>query len=739
VVAVSGAVLHGLRLPGSFVVVVQLIVLGVALCWQMTGVPVPLGGAWPRLAAAFADSWASAQQYSAPVPRDAPPIDPLLVAGGAACMLVIDVVVGTMRRAALAGLPLLAIYSVPLAVMGSGVSWVVFALTAVGFLLMLYLQESRHIATWARPWGHDPDSLERGSHQGSGESRRSSAAAIGGVATALAIVAPAFMPHFGVDLPTGGFASGSGGSIDMGNPMIDMNHDLIQGPDNDWLTVHTDDPHPGYLRLWVLNHFADDVWTLGERHPDHPAVGAMPAIPGLAATVPTKTYDYQVQATDDFHYRWLPTQAPISTIDVQGDGDWRYDSSTMDIMAMDDGLTTRGISYSMTAVVPELNAQAMEDAGPATGLPDTFTDVPADLNDNVEKLALDVTRDQPTNFQKAVALQQFFRDGGFQYDKHRPVSNGGDAVWAFLNPETGRRGFCVHFASAMAVMARTLGIPARVAVGFLRPDEVGPGTYVYSAHDLHAWPELYFEGSGWVRFEPTPSDRARTAPRYTRIPVAEPAPIELPSVAPSEDISRAPAPTEAPTTDRAPSTTPDNGSGPLWQAVVVTVAALGLLAALIAMPRAERRRRRQRRTVDDPELVWLELRDTVVDLGLGWPVGRSPRETGTYLARYLGAPVGTDRPERPQHGAGASPEAEWAMERIVSAVELARYGRPGRGEGAGLKADAETVLASIEGGATRSARRRAEWLPRSLFGRRPRDAPAAETRAQDLVGSGREV
>ena len=63
----------------------------------------------------------------------------------------------------------------------------------------------------------------------------------------------------------------------------------------------------------------------------------------------------------------------------------------------------------------------------------------------------------------------------------------------------------------MALMGRSLGIPSRVAVGFLRPEQVGQDTYVYSSRDLHAWPEMYFGGIGWVRFEPTPQ-RAITVP-----------------------------------------------------------------------------------------------------------------------------------------------------------------------------------------------------------------------------------
>ncbi|MGM3293757.1 transglutaminase-like domain-containing protein, partial [Escherichia coli] len=85
------------------------------------------------------------------------------------------------------------------------------------------------------------------------------------------------------------------------------------------------------------------------------------------------------------------------------------------------------------------------------------------------------------------------------------TGNGGDELEEFLtDDEDGRTGYCEQFASAMAVMARSLGIPARVAMGFLEPTEEGRGQWVYSTDDLHAWPELYFAGQGWVRFEPTP-------------------------------------------------------------------------------------------------------------------------------------------------------------------------------------------------------------------------------------------
>ena len=93
------------------------------------------------------------------------------------------------------------------------------------------------------------------------------------------------------------------------------------------------------------------------------------------------------------------------------------------------------------------------------------------------------------------------------------------------------------------MMARTLGIPARVAVGFLEPDRQPDGSCVYSSHDMHAWPELYFEGAGWMRFEPTPADQARTRADVHPGPGARPAARSRPSDPSAPDFNEAIKPT----------------------------------------------------------------------------------------------------------------------------------------------------------------------------------------------------
>jgi hypothetical protein len=264
-------------------------------------------------------------------------------------------------------------------------------------------------------------------------------------------------------------------------------------------------------------------------------------------------------------------------------------------------------------------------------------------------------------------------------------------------------------------MARTLDIPARVAVGFLEPQQVGPGTWEYSSYDLHAWPELYFPGSGWVRFEPTPAGRqGAQAPSYTRQDV----PVVNPTQQPQSSAPSQAQPTKAPSDTQSAEESPqggssDAGSGFPWWPVAGGAAGLVLLVVLALLPRWLRRSRRERRLSGGPEEAWAELRATSLDLGLPWPEGRSPRETRQRLAGFLGAPEDAHTVERPRHGADVAPDAVAALDRVVSTLELSRYARSWD-PGTSLRADVETCLAALHGGAPRAARRRAEWWPRSV-------------------------
>ncbi|HBF82528.1 MAG TPA: transglutaminase, partial [Streptomyces sp.] len=101
---------------------------------------------------------------------------------------------------------------------------------------------------------------------------------------------------------------------------------------------------------------------------------------------------------------------------------------------------------------------------PRPDLAREYTQVPRSLPDVVRKTAKDVTAGAGNDYERAVALQDWFAyDGGFRYDTTVTSGTGSAAIERFLRD---REGFCVHFSFTMAAMARTLGIPARVAVGF---------------------------------------------------------------------------------------------------------------------------------------------------------------------------------------------------------------------------------------------------------------------------------
>ncbi|WP_395658873.1 transglutaminaseTgpA domain-containing protein [Nocardioides sp.] len=733
VVAGTGATLRWWRVPTGLVVLSEVVASGVVAMLLITGSPLPVGDGWTELRQALSGSLDSAQGYAAPVPDSAPSVDPLLILCGLLCLLLVDLLACTLRRVPLAGLPLLAIYSIPIGMVGDSISWWVFAATAAGFLTMLFLQESDHVARWGRPIGidretGDPIAFGAGTHV-----VRSTAGTVGGVATALAIFLPALVPTAGVHLFDFGPGGGGGDEITVDNPTADLVRDLKRGDDTPLVQITTTDPDPSYFRILTLTRFSDVEWSPGNRDvpADQRANGTMPPLDGVAAAVGRHEVPYDVTILPAFSSTWLPTQSPISRIDAEGD--WRYDTQTMDFLAVPDDLTTSNLHYTMSALDLDLTSARLENAGTSAGdVSEVFTDVPADLPEIVRELAVDVTKDATTRFDKAVALQDWFReDGGFEYSLDTAEGSGYDALVDFLTDAPGgRTGYCEQFAASMAVMARVLGIPARVAIGFLHPQPAGPDTWVYSSDDMHAWPELYFDGAGWVRFEPTPSDRAEDVPDYTVLtntPDLQPTNPSEPSGARSSLL-----PSNRPTEERPDSTgaaAPVNdGSGPWWPLGGALVG-LCLVALALLTPRVVRRRRRDRRlATGEPEAAWAELRDTALDLGVPWPERRSPRATRNALVDHLGVPLGPQTGDRPAHGPMVAPAAVAALDRLVHALELLRYARPGEAgsDPERVRTDTEILVASLLGGAVRSARRRAAWWPRSVLRaarRRPRVAP----------------
>ncbi len=721
VVCGLGALGRWSRLPLVAIVTGQFVVGALLVLGTTTGSPVPTPSNVDEFMAALGAALESSRSYAAPVQLGVPPVYPLLLIGGTLVVILVDVVACTLRRAPVAGLVLLAAYTLPVAVTGEAVSSWLFVVVAGLFLTLVFLQHSDHVASWGRA----PDG-ERGAFSVRTGAIGNTAIALGAAAIALAVVVPTAVPTMSMSVFDG---SGPGTrEVEVKDPMVDLRRDLSRGEDVPLLWVTTSGPKPSYLRLSVLTRFNGSSWTPGDREiPDtQTATGALPALDGVGLAVPRKEYKYDVRIGPEFDSTWLPTTA--QTTRIAAGTDWRYDVTTRDFIAARDDVSTAESTYDFTGAQLTYDADSMNNAVSGAGsVAGVFTDIPPSLNNEIRRLAASVTADAPTRFQKAQLLQQWFReDGGFRYDigQVESAGNGGADLMAFLDD---RVGYCEQFAASMAIMARVLGIPSRVAVGFLEPTRTTNGAWEFSAYDLHSWPELYFPGSGWVRFEPTPQGRADQVPGYT---TADFAPVtEGPSPSASRSTDLLPERGESASADAGAA---DDGSTSIpWLPILAGLAGLAVLALLLLTPRLARAARRRRRLAGDIEDLWLELRDVAQDLGHTWPVGRSIRRTGDWLGRLLATPTpGSARPDRPRRGRDQAPEAAQALDRLVRALEHSRYARdPETFTAERFHADAALVEQSLAAGVTPRDVRRATWWPASVVGRRTSWRPRSQSRS----------
>jgi transglutaminase-like putative cysteine protease len=266
-----------------------------------------------------------------------------------------------------------------------------------------------------------------------------------------------------------------------------------------------------FLRGQSFDEYTPDGWKVNVE-------GEVPVAPGERTDVPTDdsigrqevTVNVTVKGnSDDFLY------SVGQPVEASEPAEAEIGAGAADVTGLrPSGRLGEGDNYSVTGSVSLATVEQLRAAGDdyPDWVADRYLQLPDSLPARVDRKALEVTRGADTPYDQARALEQYLRT--FPQDFDIPSTPPGrDSVDYFLFDV--QRGYFDYHASAMAVMLRTLGVPARVAIGYaidpaLR--EQDSTIYGLTEKTAFAWPEVYFPGIGWVEFNPTPSRPAIRRP-----------------------------------------------------------------------------------------------------------------------------------------------------------------------------------------------------------------------------------
>ncbi len=660
-------------------------------------------------------------KYAPPVP-DIAAVSFVTAAGIGLVAITVDLLAVRLRRPALAGLPLLLLFSVPVATnlkqIAIGQS-ITFALSLAGYLALLSADGRDRLRMWGRlvTFRH----VQNADESGTGPDTRELSASgrrIGLAALCLAVIVPALVPPGRVhDLfsttGTGGSGHGSAG-VEL-QPLLQVQQELELNKPEPVLSYTTNDPDPAnqYFQVYVLNYdAAQNNWLPSSAVSDQRSLGGQQLPwwppPGVVKGTPVTTSRTTITMSKD---QTGPAVLPLPYAPEQlyaPGGPWLEAKNSL--MVSSNRVLLAGLHYSVISKEPQPTSGQISTAlAVPTSIVTAYTSYNAPDATRLAIIATQHTGSAVTALQQALALESWFRSGQFKYNLKTglPASN-----WLVKFLTTDKRGVCRQFAWAFAVLARLLGIPSRIAVGYTAgTSSGGSGRWQVTTADAHAWPELYFGGYGWLRFEPTPTAQGQgtaTVPSYA-IPAGG-----------SGSKSQTPTPRQSSSTQgplsrnghrqqgsrvtslagrgvagglRAP------GSGP---AIAIAIAALVFL--LLVWPSVTRlvtRRRRWFTASGDAGLAnaaWRELVDDMADLGMPCNPSESPRAVVRRIAREAGLDVA----------------AVQAVTRLGAAEERARYAQ-GPQPGAGLAGDLRTVRRAVAGSVSRQQRLRARLVPASTL------------------------
>ncbi|WP_432502059.1 transglutaminase family protein [Kineococcus arenarius] len=644
----TGLLVRALLHRRGVAVVLQVLVLVLALVVLFGGATTVLGvlptaATATRFAQLFGDGVQVVQRYSVPA-ADLRGLRLLLVGGAGLLALAVDVLAVTLRRPALAGVPLAAPLAVALCLVPGGSSALALVATAVPYLVLL--ATGRPDPRWPAPARRRRPAAQPARRR-TGDRTGATAGALAAGSLALALAVPAAVP--GLDERPLTLDTGTGDTIAVINPILNLKASLGARSDTTILTYTTDQEDPAPLRIVTADVFDGETWAPGtgaDIARSQRVQDGLSEPPGLSPEVRAQAVEHRTSiSVRGLDQTYLPLPYPAVRVEIAGE--WLYEEGTLNVVG--DGETTRGRDYVVQHLEVDPTENQLRGAGQAPeDVRERYTALPDSLPQTVRDAALEVTAESSDDYERAAALQRYFRStGGFTYSTTAPNDGGSDAVAAFLRDKSG---FCVQFASAMAVMARSLDIPARVAIGFLPGEESTTGSWRISAQDAHAWPELYFEGVGWVRFEPTPATRTGQSPAYS-VPSVQAAAPATGAAVPSASAPAAAAPSATTSTATAGAAA-QAATGPLtgWQRVAalpwgwIVGALLALLALLAPWTSATLlTRRRWTGAHDGPssaEAAWADLEDRVGDLGVHWPPSATPRSCAALVETAAELPAG---------------------------------------------------------------------------------------------------
>ncbi|MHB8511201.1 MAG: transglutaminase TgpA family protein [Actinomycetota bacterium] len=495
-----------------------------------------------------------------------------------------------------------------------------------GALAVLFVDESKRLARWGRTAGI-----------GLGGWRSGLAFRIGAVVTVLAVVSAPFVPGYG--RPPGGGAAEAGDNGAAGarvtiSPLVSIRPRLSSTQIIPLFTVIS--PQPSYWRLTSLGTFTGTYWLpLAES-----ATQMISDLQTSPSPTPARASLIHEQVTiDSLGGPWLPAAyQPIEVFD-RGGVHFGQDSRTL----FPSTPIQRGDSYGVDSVIADPSAEALNaiTSIPSTGLSEYLHLPPTPQV--VVALAKSWTESDSTPFERAVSLQNHLRT--FTYDEQVKAGHDFKTLEEFLTKT--KRGYCEQFAGSMAVLARILGIPSRVAIGFSTGNAMPDQRYLITSRHAHAWVELWFPGYGWLPFEPTPrTDGTMIVPSYTQPAGSQPSQSAAAAPVPSVSGSPSAAPTKTKknlSEQNTGATVTTSKKTPAWLFAILVLVAIALLAA-VGLPGAgllKRRIRLRRAGPDTREIVaahYLDFLDWCAAAGFPKAPGETPAEYSCRLGQ-ISAPA----------------------------------------------------------------------------------------------------